>query len=213
MVSTSILGSMVRVPTPISPEGNADLESITRTFPHPRDCLPKSPHCLRPDPTLAGSSLHLDECVSAAPDLSPGTVDDEERLLREMFNPQHVRDGKLLPSAISLTDLRCRGFSVHRMKYVTVEFIEASILERLSRPRKTPWQDEGVARFQALAVRRISVCDQQALVVIDTAHEDNHGHASIYAAAPEKGDAHARELRALLLPLLQERMPVHQAFE
>lgn len=156
---------------------------------------------------------HLDEGNSAAPCVSPGTVRDEEFLLRELFNPQHIVDGKLIESAISLQDLRQRGFSVHRMKHVRADFIKASMEERLSRPRKgTPWTNEGVAKLTAQAVRQLRLDDQQAFVVIDTAVEDNPGHASIYAAEPEKGDPYARELRSLLLPLLHNRMSVDEAY-
>jgi hypothetical protein len=131
-----------------------------------------------------------------------------------MFNPQHVKNGELVEAAIPLEELRSKGFSVHRMEYVTGESVKESIRERLSRPRTgAPWRDEGVARLQASAVRALRVNDQQAFVVIDTATEDNQGHASIYAAAPERGRAHAKELRALLLPLLQERMSLQQAFD
>ena len=214
VVFTSILDSMERVPTPILRGVSADPGSMMTTYPHQRDCLPKFLRCLRLDPTLAGSSLHLDERTSAAPDLSPGVVDDNEYLLREMFNPQHVKDGELLVTAISLKDLRFRGFSVHRMDYVTAESVNASIRERLSKPRTgTPWKDEGVARLQASVVRAFYLDDQQVFVVIDTAREDNRGHASIYVAASGKGEAHARKLRSLLLPLLQKRTSVEQAFE
>lgn len=131
-----------------------------------------------------------------------------------MFNPQHVKDGVLLPSAISLTELRSRGFSVHGLEYVTAEFVKASIEERLSRPRKgTPWRDEGVALLEAFAVRSLGVNEQQAFVVIDTATGDNRGHASIHAADPRIGESQAREIRSLLLPLVQERMSVDTAFE
>ena len=131
-----------------------------------------------------------------------------------MFNPQHVQNGELVEAAIPVEELRSKGFSVHRMEYVTVEYVKESIKERLSRPRPgTPWRDEGVARLQTSAVRALRVENQKAFVVIDTATQDNRGHASIYVAAPKKGRAHAKELRALLLPLLQERMSVEQAFD
>lgn len=160
------------------------------------------------------SPLHLNEHISAASGLSPGPVEDDELLLRELFNPQHVRNGELLPTAISLQDLRSRGFSVHRMKYVLTEFVKASMEKRLSRPRKgEPWKNKGVAKLKTLEVRQLRVDDCQAFVVIDTAQQNNRSHASIYAAASGKGDAQARELRRLLLPLLQKRMPVDKAFE
>lgn len=86
--------------------------------------------------------------------------------------------------------------------------------DRLSRPRKEePWKGEGVAKFETLAVRRLHLDGRQALVVIDTAAEDDRGHAGIYATDPEKGDAHARELRFLLLPLLRKRTSIREAFE
>ena len=99
------------------------------------------------------------------------------------------------------------------MKYVSREFVEKSVKNQLSKPRKSePWKDEGVAKFQTLEVRRLCLDGQQAFRVIDTAHAGNRGHAGLYAAAPEKGKAHARELRSLLLPLLQKRISVQEAF-
>ena len=161
---------------------------------------------------MSDSSPHLDEHVSTQPNLSPGVVEDDELLLRELFNPQHVRNGELLPSAIQTEDLLLRGFSVNRMRYVTAEFVKAAIEKRLSE-KGEPWKDEGAAKLKALEVRQIRFDDCQAFVVIDTAERNNPGHASIYAAAPEKGKPHARELRELLLPFLQERMHVDKAFE
>ena len=158
---------------------------------------------------------HLDETSSAAPGISPGVVKDDETLLRELFNPQHVKNGELLPAAIPVKDLLDRGFSVHRMQYVTEDFVKKLIEERLSKPRKDgPWTNEGVARFKALEVRQLSLREgQQAFVIIDTATDDNPGHASIYATAPEKGEAHARELRDLIRQLLESRIPIEDAFE
>ena len=69
-------------------------------------------------------SPHLDENSSAVPALSPGIVRNREILLREIFDPDHIRDGQLLERAISVNDLRNRGFSVHRIKFVTPQFIK-----------------------------------------------------------------------------------------
>ena len=154
---------------------------------------------------------HLDEGSSAAPDLSPGPVRDEEILPREIFNPQHIKE-VLLERAVSLEDLRSKGFSVHRKKYVTEKFIRARIDERLVIPRKeAPWEAEGVAMIETSKVRQVCVDDKRAFVVIDTANEDNQGHASIYAAKCDK--AHARELRKHLLPLLRKRKIVEEVFK
>ena len=158
-------------------------------------------------------SLHLDESVSAAPDCSPGTVQDDERLLRALFNPQHVQQGKVLARAIPVKDLRERGFSVHRVSHVTPDFVQSYIDDALFRPRSgEPWTDEGVAILLTAKIRKLLLNGQRAFVVIDTGHPDNPGHASIYAAQPDRSEAHARELRTLLLPLLQNRLSVQEAF-
>ena len=156
---------------------------------------------------------HLDEHVSAAPDISPGVVADDEFLLRELFNPQHIDDdGQVLVTAISLKDLRQRGFSVNRIKYVSPDFIKSSVKERLSRPRREPWRYVGAAKFEARGIRQIQAQGERAFVVIDTALSENPGHASIYVGKSEKGEAYARELRNLLKPFLQHRMSIEQAF-
>ena len=165
--------------------------------------------------TLSSIPPHLDEHVSAAPGVSPGVVENDEFLLRELFNPQHIDDdGQVLPAAISLEDLRHRGFSVNRIEYVSPDFMRSSVEERLSRPRGgKPWRDEGVARLETRQVRRFRAEGDQAFAVIDTALPENPGHASIYVTKPEKGEAYARELRSLLLPLLQDRMTIEQVFD
>ena len=130
-----------------------------------------------------------------------------------MFNPQHVSDGVVVVTAVSLTELRSTGFSVHRKKYVSLEFVKSAVDERLRRPRKVgPWKDEGVAQLIAGDVRSIEGDGDRLFVVIDTAISDNRGHASIYAAKPELSDSHARKLRLLLLPLLQNRKSVEQVY-
>ena len=94
-----------------------------------------------------------------------------------------------------------------------MEFVEKSIQTRLSRKRKEPWASEGVSKLKTLAVRQIFLEDERAFVVIDTATEDNPGHASIYFATPQKGKAYAREARGILLPLLQDRMTLDEAYD
>ena len=156
---------------------------------------------------------HLDEGTTAVPGISPGLVADEETLLREILNPDHVVDGKVQSSAIPLTDLRERGFSVHRLEYVTQKFVEQAINERLARPFQGQTRvTEGVARFTARAVREIKNDGNQAFVVVDTSAKSNRGHASIYLSDIGAKDSLARRLRNRLLPLLENRMSVAEAF-
>ena len=156
---------------------------------------------------------HLDEASSAAPDTSPGIVEDDESLLRSVFNPDHVKDGQVQPSAIPLRDLQERGFSVNRLQYVNQEFVEDAISRTLARTfQGTARESEGVASFQARTVRDIRDDGSQVFVVIDTALPDNRGHASIYLADPEIRPSQARRMREKLLPLLSNRVSVAQAF-
>ena len=158
-------------------------------------------------------SPYLDETVSAAPDVSPGVVLNDEQLLRSLFNPDHIKDGVLQVAAIPLRDLQVRGFSVNRLSHVTPEFVDAGINRLLARrPGGEPRYSEGVARFSAGTVRGIQVEGRQVFVVIDTALPDNVGHASIYLSDVSMPQSQARRMRERLLPLLQRRMSVAEAF-
>ena len=158
-------------------------------------------------------SPHLDEATTAAPGVSPGPVRDEELLLREMLNPDHVVEGEVRPSAVSLRDLKERGFSVNRMDHVSQYFVERALDQRLSRPFEGVSRiSEGVALFTAQAVREIRDNGKQVFVVIDTATESNRGHASIYLSDVRVNESRARGMRNRLLFLLENRMSVAEAF-
>lgn len=148
-------------------------------------------------------SLHLDETTTSAPGLSPGIVRDEECLLREIYDPYHVENGRFKPTIVPIEDLREKGFSVHRIRHTSIDSLRSAISTKLSMLRKGgSWKAAFVCRLHTGTVRRIHIDCEQAFVVIDTASPDDRGHASIYAADPGRGKAHARELRSLLLPYL-----------
>ena len=156
---------------------------------------------------------HLDEATTAAPDVSPGPVKDKEILLREMLNPDHVVEGEVRSAAVSLRDLREQGFSVNRMDHVTRHFVERALNQRLGRPfQGMPRASEGVAQFTARAVRELTDNGKQVFVVIDTATESNKGHASVYLSDVRVSDSLARGMRNQLLPLLENRISVAEAF-
>lgn len=50
-------------------------------------------------------------------------IPHEEWLLRLNFNPEHIVDGAVIPSAVSLTDLKSRGYSVDREKLVDLTVV------------------------------------------------------------------------------------------
>ena len=156
---------------------------------------------------------HLDENTTAAPGISPSTVVDEENLIREVLNPDHFVNGQVVSAAIPLSDLQERGFSVHRLEYVTRKFVENAINQKLARPyQDMPRASEGVARFSARAVREFRDNGNQAFVVVDAATISNPGHASIYLSKVGMKGSQARSMRNKLLPLLEYRMSVAAAF-
>ena len=155
---------------------------------------------------------HLDESSSAVPGLSPGVVADHEWLLRSIFYSDDIVDGVVQNTAISLDDLRERGYSVNRQHYVSRGVIESGIAKYLQKPfNGIPREYLGIACFKTSTVRDIVSNDSQAFVVIDAAEPDNPGHAAIYAANPSIPDSKARQLRSLLFPLLCSPVSLEQA--
>ena len=139
-------------------------------------------------------------------------MQDDESLIRALINPDHIENGEILARAISLRDLRQRGFSVHRLAHVTEEIVQHSIDRILARSFQGQRREsEGVSVFRVNEVRGLEVDDRQAFVVIDTALQCNHGHASIYLANAPSTEGYARKLRDLLLPFLQRRIPLSEA--
>ena len=168
----------------------------------------------------AVSAPHLDEQTSAAPDISPGIVRDNEIVLRELFSPDHIEEGMITPAAVELKELRQTGASVHRAKHTAAEEVRASIERRLeSRKSQDPSRsyEARISAPTAGQIRGIRIKDtgEQVFVVIDTAESGNPGHASIYGKNPEIRKSMLRKLRTdLLLPVLQENlMLVEEALE
>ena len=156
---------------------------------------------------------HLNESTSASPALSPGPVQDQETLLRIIIDPDHIKDGRIQPSAIQLRDLTQRGLSVHRREYASRQEIQRIVQAMLGRTTTAGTRRlEGLAIFTTGAVRAIRNQDQQAFVVIDTAETENRAHASIYLAYPQVRPSFAREMREQLLNLITDRLTLEQVF-
>ena len=158
--------------------------------------------------------LHPEERVSAAPNISPGIVRNEEFLLRELYSPQDVENGKITPRAIPIGKLR-EGYSVHRMQHATPDFVKTAIQKRLSIERDEPWESEGGAMLKTENIRDIYCEDERAFIVRDTPgsdHPGHPGHASIHVLDPEKKDREVRKMRSILLKRLENRVSVDEAY-
>src|SRR5437867_10783379 len=142
---------------------------------------------------------------------SPGVVKDEEELLRIIFYPEHIVDNIVQPSAIALDDLRSRGFSVDRRPYIQQDILQQNVANLRNRQQEVR-QVGYIAQLEGRAVRNIQDNNaERAFIVIDTAHEKNIAHASIYSARP-RTDAHLRRLRNRLLVLLETRCNLDDLF-
>lgn len=135
-----------------------------------------------------------------------GIVKDEEYLLRILYEPEHILDGLILDTAISLTDLKEKGFSLDREKYVDKDVIQQRIAKQTDK-NPTQRQNNVVTKFMCLDVRSIldEATNERLFIVIDDIPPDNNqAHAAIYSSKENLGKGALRKLRSQLLPFLQE---------
>ena len=167
-------------------------------------------------PTLP---LHPDESMSAASNISPDIVRNEEWVLRELYFPLDVsRQGEVRVSALAIGSIR-EGLSVHRMRYATAQFVQAAIDRRVT-DKGGSWESFGVAKLKVADIRAIRWNNESAFIVKDTpptlpsGQPAGHpGHASIHFTDPKKSDGIARKIRTKLLRYAREcRMSVKKAY-
>ncbi len=158
-------------------------------------------------------SIHLDEGVSQNPAQSPGTLENDEYLIREMCDPNHFdENGNVTEAAISLKHLQSKGVSVHRRQYTPIDYVKTAVRNRCK--DRDGWI-ESVSLFTVEAVRAKKDEGKQVFCVIDAPIEENPGHANIYFShlvIDKITRPYARKLRHRLLPLLQNRMSVDAAY-
>lgn len=130
-------------------------------------------------------------------------VGDEEFIIRMTFSPESYKDGEFLPTAVSLQDLRDRGFSVDRESLT----IKSAVLSRIDIQRQKKPDDRQFPLFSKLhsgAVRAEVDDAQQRMFVIEASPvEGNPGHAVIKSAR-EKGDSALRKMRSRLIKHLAQ---------
>ena len=153
---------------------------------------------------------HRQESQSAAPCFSPGLVQSNEIVLRTVLDPDHLKDGKLTVAAISLDDIRFRGWSVDR-KSLTSQWRIRLAHWRWKRKRPRILK----SYVLPMAVRDVREANpttgQQDFVVTDTAVWLNPAHASVLLSHP-CGEGAARGFRTSLLRKLPPYVEVSSAF-
>lgn len=152
---------------------------------------------LQQEPTALGWEKFPASCHS------PGVVQPEESILRLAFQPLHIdpETRTLKPSAVS--DVKDKGFSVDRLKYVSregsIESGKAHAEKAMTLHGRTPRELRAVSTLEVAAVRSLMVNGLRAFGVYDTAQDDNMAHADVCQLVPE-GQA-GRSARSQLLEL------------
>ena len=142
---------------------------------------------------------------------SPGVVESKEYLLRWHFHPEHFRDGNILPSAITTTDLAKNGLSTDRYQYASKERIKKEI-EQMQERRPEQRDFALLCKFECSQVRDLQDTEgSRSFVVIDEALENNKAHASVYSAK-ERSKGMLRKIRNDLLSALNEHFDIDDLF-
>lgn len=153
---------------------------------------------------------HRDESTSAARWLSPDLVRNEETVIRTIFDPHHIESGALSPAAISLDDLRLRGWSVDRKGYTSLWRVKLS--HRQWRTRKADINRCYVIPIIVGDLRAGCRLDQnQTFSVTDAALCSNSAHAAILLSV-RSGEGLARKARTALMGFLPPYVEVSAAF-
>ena len=165
---------------------------------HPKKCMSPTPH--------------RSEDTSAPPKFSPGLVESDEIVLRTVWDPDHLEaDGKLkVATAISLKDIKTRGWSVDRKQYTNY---------RKMKELHEDWQTTKphIQRFHILPVsvreiRQIVLPSQlMTFVVIDCAECLRPSHAGVLLSGI-CGDGLARQFRNKLLEKLPQYTELERVF-
>ncbi|NDA63121.1 MAG: hypothetical protein EBX50_13940 [Chitinophagia bacterium] len=133
---------------------------------------------------------------------SPGLVRDDESLARLQFHPEHIKDGQVIETAISIQDLTDRGYSIARKVHIIPDTFAENARRMME---KVPEQRSGVqvSVFETSKIRELKFNDtERAFVVVDDALENDIAHACVLSAY-ERKSSQIRKLRGILLPHLQ----------
>lgn len=146
-----------------------------------------------------------DEGRSVSPHSSPGPVESHEALLRIVYEPEHIVNGRLIPAAIPAEDLKSRGYSTDRCNYKDELLMRERAGTQMAR-KPEERREKRISRFGCLDMRNIQIEEgRRDLIIVDEIKEDeriNIAHASLYSAY-RKGKAAIKELKQEMLEYMQ----------
>lgn len=141
---------------------------------------------------------------------SPGVVEADEELVRQLVNPVHWDDELDQPKPSFFDDVLNKGMSVNRLRHTTEEKVEEVARIRaaaytIANPDKQARSFLGLLRFQAAEVIEVmrSVAGGSG-AVFDTALEDAESHADV---CQTRGDKEVgRNIRSALFEHYKQRL-------
>lgn len=145
------------------------------------------------------------------PWFSPGLVQSGEIVLRTVLDPDHLEpDGNLAAAAISLEDIRFRGWSVDRRRFTCLWRVR--LFHSGWKKRRPNIREFYVLPVPAGVIRQPDqATGQQQFVVTDAAKWLNPAHANVLLSGPQ-GEGAARGYRTKLLQRLPPYVDVVTAF-
>lgn len=154
---------------------------------------------------------HRDESRSASRWFSPGLVASSEVIIRTVIDPDHLQpDGKIATTAISLDDIRRRGWSVNRINFTSPRQVKRFHVRW--KKRKPSVKECYVLPVSVAELRHPSPdTGFQDFVVTDDARWCDPSHAAVLASKP-CGESAARVLRSRLMSRLLHYTNVDDVF-
>jgi len=117
---------------------------------------------------------------------SPGRVEDDERVVRLIYSPQHIDPETRKVKEFAFDDAMNKGLSVVRHRHADAERIRALANAKVKANQELGHHDrkfEGVVEASVLRLRSAKTeNDERSLCVYDTAEKDNLAHADVIVA-------------------------------
>lgn len=163
---------------------------------------------------MAGEECPRGETSSAAPWISPGLVKDDEIVLRTIFDPHHLENGKLTKAAIATADLETRGWSVDRKRFTSLWRLR---LEHWRWRRRYSQKNPALEKCYILpipvsAIRGLRDAGRQVISVTDFALCSNPAHAALITSVAITKKSEARKVRTMLMAALPPFVEAKAAF-
>jgi hypothetical protein len=136
-----------------------------------------------------------------------------ELLLRVLFDPEHILNGEIIETSISLDDLKSNGYSVDRKGYINLELFREKVAAQVRRkPEKRESSFSSELGCKNIREFNDDIDGERDFLVVDEIDEEespiNPAHAAIYSAN-KTGKGGLRKIRRKLVVELNKTIIPH----